>query len=232
MEAKTMRINCGRRLLGSLIIALLGSSGQSAFATQGTFPHGYGVKSEGMGGVAIALAQDAMVGATNPAGMVLVGNRVDLGAAFLQVDNGAYFAGTRYDGSADKSLYIIPQLGANWMVDAVSSLGITVVGNGVGTNYDNDDNIGGLKAASSELKQMVATVSYAHKLGEAHALGVGVKHRAFVGEQHGNRCDEGLRAQAQPGRRRLSRSGPGRQVESLAGFLPSRRAPVARRREG
>jgi long-chain fatty acid transport protein len=174
MESKTMRINCRRRLLGSVVIALLGSSGQSAFATQGTFPHGYGVKSEGMGGVAIALAQDAMVGATNPAGMVLVGNRVDLGAAFLEVDNGAYFAGTRYDGSADKSLYIIPQLGANWMLDEVSSLGVTVVGNGVGTNYDNDDNIGGLKAASSELKQMVTTVSYAHKLGEAHALGVGV----------------------------------------------------------
>lgn len=174
MRTNNKRITSGRTQLGTLVLAFIAAYGQSAFATQGTFPHGYGVKSEGMGGVAIALAQDALVGATNPAGMVFVGNRVDLGVAFLQVDNGAYFAGTQYDGSADKSLYIIPQLGANWAIDPVSSLGVTVVGNGVGTNYDNNANIGGLKAPRSELKQMVATVSYARKLGEHHAVGVGL----------------------------------------------------------
>lgn len=172
MNTKCARVD--RKLMAGLVMVLFGAGGQSAMATQGTFPHGYGVKSEGMGGVAIALAQDALVGATNPAGMVWVGNRVDLGAAFLLVDNGAYFAGTQYDGSADKSLYIIPQLGANWMIDPVSSLGVSVVGNGVGTNYANEANIGGMKAPSSELKQMVTTVSYARKLGDQHAVGVGL----------------------------------------------------------
>ena len=174
MKNENTRMKADGRLVRSLMCLLLAGLGQSAWATQGTFPHGYGVKSEGMGGVAIALAQDSLVGATNPAGMVLVGSRVDVGVALLKVDNGAYFAGTKYDGSADKSLYIIPQLGANWMLDPVSSLGVTVVGNGVGTNYDDADNIGGLKAPSSELKQMVATVSYARKLSDHHAVGVGL----------------------------------------------------------
>lgn len=158
------------------LVALLGGALATppALATQGTFPHGYGVKSEGMGGVGIAYSQDALAGATNPAGMASVGTRVDLGLAFLDVDNGAKFGGVDYSGSADKSLYIIPQLGANYMLDAVSSLGVSVVGNGVGTNYDNKDNIGGLQAPSSELKQMVTTLSYARQVAPGQAVGLGL----------------------------------------------------------
>ena len=43
-----------------------------ALATNGYFPHGYGIKAKGMGGVSTALAQDSLGGATNPAGMVCV----------------------------------------------------------------------------------------------------------------------------------------------------------------
>lgn len=145
-----------------------------ALATQGTFPHGYGVKSEGMGGVGIALAQDGLAGATNPAGMVRVGNRFDVGAAFLSVDNGSRFAGTTYDATENKGLYIIPQLGANYMIDADSSVGVSVVGNGVGTAYSRSANVGGMQGPRSQLQQMVATFSYARKLGEAHSVGAGL----------------------------------------------------------
>jgi hypothetical protein len=51
-----------------------------AFATNGYFPHGYGLKASGMGGAATALAQDSMGGATNPASMVFAGSRLDIGA--------------------------------------------------------------------------------------------------------------------------------------------------------
>jgi long-chain fatty acid transport protein len=49
-------------------------------ATDGYFSHGYGVKSQGMGGVGIALPQDAIAAAANPAGLGLIGDRVDFGA--------------------------------------------------------------------------------------------------------------------------------------------------------
>jgi long-chain fatty acid transport protein len=145
-----------------------------AQATQGTFPHGYGVKSEGMGGVVLALPQDAIVGASNPAGMVWVGNRVDAGVALLKVDNGVEFAGETVSGIEDNDLYIIPQLGLNHMLDEVSSVGLSIVGNGVGTAYGSDSNVGGLERPGSELQQMVATLSYARKLNDQHSLGLGL----------------------------------------------------------
>jgi long-chain fatty acid transport protein len=153
---------------------LLGLAVQNAQATQGTFPHGYGVKSEGMGGVVLALPQDSLVGASNPAGMVWVGTRVDAGVALLQVDNGIEFAGETVSGVEDNDLYIIPQLGANRMLDEVSSIGVSIVGNGVGTAYGSDSNVGGLERPGSEFQQMVATVSYARKLNERHSYGIGV----------------------------------------------------------
>ncbi len=51
----------------------------TAFATNGYFQHGYGLKAKGMAGVGIALPQDALAAATNPAGMVAVGSRIDFG---------------------------------------------------------------------------------------------------------------------------------------------------------
>ena len=51
----------------------------AAHATTGYFQHGYGIKAKSMGGVGIALPQDALAAATNPAGMAWVGNRMDLG---------------------------------------------------------------------------------------------------------------------------------------------------------
>lgn len=163
------------KLAGAGVTALLlALSVQQAQATQGTFPHGYGVKSEGMGGVVLALPQDSLVGASNPAGMAWVGTRVDAGVALLKVDNGIEFAGETISGVEDNDLYIIPQLGANRMLDAVSSIGVSVVGNGVGTAYGSDSNVGGLERPGSEFQQMVATVSYARKLNEQHSFGVGV----------------------------------------------------------
>jgi long-chain fatty acid transport protein len=122
------------------------------------------LKSEGMGGVVLALPQDALVGVSNPAGMAWVGDRVDAGVAFLKVDNGVEFAGKTISGSADNDLYIIPQLGVNHMFDEVSSVGLSVVGNGVGTDYSRESNVGGLQNPGATLQQMVATLSYARKI--------------------------------------------------------------------
>ncbi|WP_221801620.1 OmpP1/FadL family transporter [Oceanobacter mangrovi] len=145
-----------------------------AMATQGTFPHGYGVKSEGMGGVVVALPQDAVVGASNPAGMLSVGDRVDVGVAFLQADNGVDFNGVNADGGADGDLYIIPQFGYNQLLDEQSSLGVSVVGNGVGTQYADDENIGGMEGPGSEFQQIVTTVSYARQLTANQTVGIGL----------------------------------------------------------
>ena len=60
-----------RKILPALIASLALS--EAAYATNGYFSHGYGIKAEGMGGVGIALPQDTLAAATNPAGMGLIG---------------------------------------------------------------------------------------------------------------------------------------------------------------
>ena len=47
------------------LIAIAAASG-SAFATNGYFAHGYGMKAKGMAGVGNALPQDGLAAATNP----------------------------------------------------------------------------------------------------------------------------------------------------------------------
>ncbi|MGO9445835.1 MAG: hypothetical protein ACLPXB_13805, partial [Thiobacillaceae bacterium] len=50
-----------------------------AMATNGYFLPGFGVKSEGAGGIGVAVAQDALSVVTNPANATETGMRGDLG---------------------------------------------------------------------------------------------------------------------------------------------------------
>jgi len=57
------------KLILKLLPLIIIAASAEANATDGYFAHGYGVKSQGMGGVGIALPQDALAAAANPAGM-------------------------------------------------------------------------------------------------------------------------------------------------------------------
>jgi long-chain fatty acid transport protein len=107
----------------------------SAHATNGPMPHGYGVKAMGMGGASIALPQDAIAAANNPAGMAMVGNRFDLGLSVVIVDPKSSFGGTEFKGDGVKAIPV-PDLGYNRVIDERQSIGVSVYGNGVSTVYD------------------------------------------------------------------------------------------------
>jgi len=51
----------------------------AAFATNGYFSHGYGIKTKALAGAGIALPQDSLAIATNPAGLTEIGTRFDVG---------------------------------------------------------------------------------------------------------------------------------------------------------
>ncbi len=67
---------------------------QYANATDGYFSEGYGVKSQSMGGVGIALPQDALAAASNPAGMALIGDRIDIGLTWFRPEREATLSNT------------------------------------------------------------------------------------------------------------------------------------------
>ncbi|MES9848664.1 MAG: hydrocarbon degradation protein, partial [Candidatus Thiodiazotropha sp.] len=64
----------------------------TAHATNGYSPTGFGTTNKGMAGTGVAFPQDTLAAATNPAGMVLLGHRTDLGMAFFSPSDRGFTA--------------------------------------------------------------------------------------------------------------------------------------------
>jgi len=183
-----------RALAGALALAGLMAP---AFATNGYFSHGYGIKSKGMAGVGIAYGQDALAAATNPANMVLVGSRWDVGLDYFRpqrestLDPAVFgpFGGT-YDGN-DTENFFIPEFGYNQMISNNMSLGVSVYGNGgMNTDYGrlNSATAGicaplcppangllGTGSAGVDLMQLFIAPTWAMKVNDRNAIGVTLK---------------------------------------------------------
>lgn len=150
----------------------------AAQATTGYFSHGYGIKAKSMGGVGIALPQDALAAASNPAGIAWVGNRIDLGADLFMPDRGASIVGNgfgldgTYDGNDTKS-FLIPEFGYNRTLSPSLTFGVAVYGNG-GMNTDYKTNpfaaLGSTGNAGVDLMQLFVAPTVAWKTGN-HSFG-------------------------------------------------------------
>ncbi|TSA17159.1 MAG: long-chain fatty acid transporter [Betaproteobacteria bacterium] len=133
-----------RSLLTSVLLAVFAIP-SVALATDGYYPHGYGMKAKGMGGASVARAVDAFGGANNPASMVWAGDRLDIGLDLFSPRRsiertGAAAPGPGFapiNGSADSgsNQFFIPEFGYNKMLGWDMSAGVTVYGNG-GMNTD------------------------------------------------------------------------------------------------
>ena len=158
------------------LFALLFST--HAAATDGYFAHGYGVKSQGMGGVGIALPQDAIAAATNPAGMGLIGDRIDFGVTWFRpireseiVDNQAGMNGTfKANDSKD---FFIPEFGYNKAINDQLSLGVSVYANGgMNTDYNRPIPLFGSTKAGIDMAQLFIAPTVAWKINENHTVGL------------------------------------------------------------
>ena len=150
----------------------------AAFATNGYFSHGYGIKAKGMGGAAIALPQDSIAAASNPAGMFFVGNRADVGIDWFKPTRGAELVGSpapingSYDGSA-KSDFFIPEIGYNRLLGPNLSLGLSVYGNGgMNTDYTTPFPLFGSSKAGVNLEQAFVAPTLAWQVAPGQVVGV------------------------------------------------------------
>lgn len=160
-----------------------------ALATNGYFAHGYGLKAKGMGGVATALAQDSLGGATNPASMVWAGSRMDIGGDVFMPKRDAERSGAQPTGSplngkvdSNRTAFLIPEFGYNRMMGSDMSLGVSVYGNGgMNTTYPQGNfNCGagpanmlcGSGELGVDLMQLIIAPTVAYKLNAQHAVGV------------------------------------------------------------
>lgn len=163
-----------------LAVALAASN---AYATDGYFAHGYGVKSQGMGGIGIALPQDALAAATNPAGMGLIGDRVDFGVTWFRPQREAEIVGNNFVmGSADGTYkanetenFIIPEFGYNRVITPEVTLGVSVYGNGgMNTDYDKVIPLFGSTKPRMDLAQLFIAPTATWKITPSNTLGVSV----------------------------------------------------------
>lgn len=163
------------------LLAALGAPGL-AFATNGYFAHGYGIKSQGIAGVGIALPQDGLAAATNPAGTAFVGDRLDIGLTGFRPSRGSEIKGNLF--GADQSFsgngsenFLIPEVGYTRQVTPAIALGVAVYGNGgMDTDYGSNPfaRFGGTGQAGIDLAQLFVSPSIAYKLTQDHAVGLAV----------------------------------------------------------
>lgn len=172
----------------------------AANATNGYFAHGYGTKTKGMAGAGVALPQDAMAAATNPAGMVWVGQRYDLGAALFSPRREYTVTGNPSPPPAfglqpgtvqsDSDYFLVPHFAANWMLTPDSSFGVAVYGNGgMNTDYPGSAN-GGMGTyyggpTGVDLAQLFITPTYSRKINDHASWGAGVVLAAQTFEARG-----------------------------------------------
>jgi long-chain fatty acid transport protein len=167
------------------LVAIAAASG-SAFATNGYFSHGYGIKAKSMGGVGIALPQDSLAAASNPAGMSMVGDRLDVGVDLFSPIRTATWTGagapintvyatvtSNTDYKSGKNLFAIPEFGYTKMLGWDMAVGINVYGNGgMNTDYGKIAIAGGTSNTYSNLEQMFIAPTFAWKVTKEHSIGV------------------------------------------------------------
>ena len=168
------------------VLILLAAPVTAALATDGYFSHGYGMKSKGMGGAAVALTDNAFAGANNPAIAAWAGDRMELGVDVFMPERSMERSGLGVTKS-DSNTFYIPEFGYNKKVNEQLGLGITVYGNGgMNTDYPSNSipaNCCGAGAPVSnvfcgsgrlgvDLQQLIIAPTIAYKFNANHSIGM------------------------------------------------------------
>ncbi|MEJ2452185.1 MAG: outer membrane protein transport protein [Gammaproteobacteria bacterium] len=180
--------NSVRRLASAAVLAALAVP-TTSFATNGYFSDAYSTKNGGLAGAGVALPEDAMASATNPAGMVWVGQTGDIGGAIFSPHreytvsgvagtpdpNTGYFPLVLGTVKSDSNYFFIPHFGMNWMIDNNSSAGVAVYGNGgMNTDYPTSTYGGTFygTGAGVDLSQLFVNGTYSRKINASSSWGV------------------------------------------------------------
>jgi long-chain fatty acid transport protein len=156
----------------------------NAQATNGYFSHGLGTKSKGMAGAGVALAEDAMGGALNPANMALVGSRLEIGGS-LFIPKRGFRANNDASGpiqatpgqyDSENDLFLIPQFAYNHLLNETSSIGIAFAANGLNTEYRNPVfqyfGPGATEPTGVDLYQFFVHVPYSTQISPELSIGI------------------------------------------------------------
>jgi len=152
----------------------------AAFATNGYFSHGVGMKAKGMGGAGIAVSQDALGAGSNPGAVAFTGDRVDVGIDYFrpmresEVVGNAYGVDGVYEANDTKDFYV-PEFGVTKGLNDRFSVALLLYGRGgMNTDYADPFPLFGTSEPGVDLAQLYVVPAVAVKLHDDHALGVGI----------------------------------------------------------
>lgn len=174
-----------RAVRGASLLAF-GATLLSAHATNGYFPHGFGLKAKGMGGTAVALSHDAFGGVNNPASVAFAGNRWDLGAELFMPKRSATVSTPQgaMEIKSGKDNFLIPEAGFTLKLSGPWAAGLTVYGNGgMNTEYPavfpgnrnfmcSSQTHCGSGKLGVDLMQLIVAPTVSYEVAPGHALGV------------------------------------------------------------
>ena len=159
-----------RRLLACTLVASVAAVPSLSYATNGMFLIGYGTKSRGMGGVAIATPQDAIAGAVNPASIGFVKDRVDVGADLFRPKAKSRLGegDEKLSYSSSRNLFLMPAMGGTYKFNRKISIGFSAVPAGGGSTRYNQNlynnitgsNVDDTLGVNLMVMQMNPTASY------------------------------------------------------------------------
>jgi long-chain fatty acid transport protein len=170
--------------LNKLLLALAASGiATSAFATNGYFATGVGVKAKAMGGASIAFAEDGFGAAANPANLVQVKDGYSVGVsafapdrsgtttAALSTGSGGATPAATYAGNEAADAFMIPEFAYNKTLNDKMNWGVVVYGNG-GMNVDYGRQIyaAGGANTTTNLEQLFIAPSLAYKVNDQHTV--------------------------------------------------------------
>lgn len=167
-----------------LLAGTFGLAVLAGHATDGYFGVGYGTINKGLAGAGIAYYQGSLING-NPAGAVFLGKKYQFGLNFFNPNRQFTVVGnpSGTQGSfpltpgtveSDSKLFLMPALGANWMLGEQSSLSVAIFGNG-GMNTDYPTQVfydPTSETTGVNLAQMFGDVTYSLKIAEGHSLGL------------------------------------------------------------
>ncbi|MBK3516895.1 OmpP1/FadL family transporter [Carboxylicivirga marina] len=165
----------------TLVIGMLFPS--ITHATDGYFGVGYGAQNKGLAGAGVAWYKYSLMNG-NPAGKVFLGKQYQVGVGFFNPNRQYTVTGNPSPQPAfglmpgtvesDSKLFVMPSMGANWMINEKSSFSATLFGNGgmntdypAATFHDPTSSTTGVN-----LGQMFLGLTYSRMLGEKHSLGI------------------------------------------------------------
>lgn len=139
---------------------------------------GYGVKSKGMGGVGIALPQDSLVAAMNPAGMPYVADRVDIGLGYVFQNGKTNVTTTGQTFKTTRGVWL-PEGGISYMFCPCQTIGLSVyVDGGLVSKYNGaipgftNPTFDQGKSLELSYYQLIIAPSWAWRINRVHSVGV------------------------------------------------------------